>query len=143
MSPSQKYGTAEKKVVIGRIASHRDPRRQPMKAPTNVPMTKLMTVAMPTSAIVQGSDCRMTSATGAGKNENERPRSPCSRLFQYSTYWLHRLRSSSSPNSTYSESIASELSCPWYRLMRDCTGSPGIRRGMTKLSVIAAHAVTR
>lgn len=34
-------------------------------------------------------------------------------------------------------------SCPWKRAMRDCTGSPGIIRGMRKLMVIAAHAVTR
>lgn len=49
----------------------------------------------------------------------------------------------SSPKRTYSDWIASALSVPWFFVISDCTGSPGISRGMKKLMVTAAHAVKR
>ena len=64
---SQKYGTDEKNVEIGSSESAQVPRRQPMPVPTSVPSVKLMIVAMPTSPMVHGSACWMTSATGVGK----------------------------------------------------------------------------
>src|SRR3954470_10858392 len=73
MSPSQKYGTAEKNVDSGSRESAQVPRRQPMPVPMSVPMMKLMTVARPTRPTVHGSACRMMSATGVGKSMKETP----------------------------------------------------------------------
>jgi hypothetical protein len=58
-------------------------------------------------------------------------------------YCSHRLWFLSRPKSTRNDWIASVLSRPWYLEMRELTGSPGIIRGMKKLSVMAAHAVNR
>ena len=50
---------------------------------------------------------------------------------------------SSRPNSAFSEAMALVSSWPWKRAHAGpATGSPGIRRGIRKLMVIAAHAVT-
>src|SRR3954454_3270662 len=64
MSASQKYGTAEKNVEIGRSESAQVPLRQPMPLPMSVPIAKLRSVAMPTRPMVHGSACEMTSVTG-------------------------------------------------------------------------------
>lgn len=79
MRPSQKYGMAEMNVVTGSRLSIQEPRRQPVKTPIPVPSTKLISVVMPTSASVHGSDWAMTSLTGVGKKVKDRPRSPSSR----------------------------------------------------------------
>ena len=68
MSASQKYGMAERKVSAGGSkASSREPRLQATMIPNNVPLTKLITTAVPMSVSVQGKSCLITVATGVGK----------------------------------------------------------------------------
>lgn len=64
---SQKYGTEEKKLVMGMSRSAHPPRRHPARMPATVPRTNPMTVEMPTSVTVHGNDCSMTVETGVGK----------------------------------------------------------------------------
>ncbi len=67
ISASQKYGTAASRVVAGTNESSQVPGRQPTKAPRPTPMIAARIVAIPTRAIVHGSELAMTSVTGAGK----------------------------------------------------------------------------
>jgi hypothetical protein len=68
MSPIQKYGTLDRKVLTGTTASvRRDPRRQPTTIPARVPSRKLTTVAVPTSPIVHGRLWASTVPTEVGK----------------------------------------------------------------------------
>lgn len=69
-------------MVTGSRPSTHEPRRQPARTPTLVPMEKLMIVVMPTRATVHGRAWPMISETGVGNAVNDRPRSPWSSCFQ-------------------------------------------------------------
>jgi hypothetical protein len=60
----------------------------------------------------------------------------------YDTYWRHS-GSSLKPKVSRSAAIASGSSLPWKRENIVASGSPGMRRGMTKASVTDAHAASR
>ena len=62
----KKYGAAWKKVIAGSRLSSADPRRQATTMPSRVPSVKLITVARPTRASVQGSPELITLVTVAG-----------------------------------------------------------------------------
>ena len=66
MSANQKYGSEERKVVIGMSASRQVPRRQPTIIPSRVPRTNPMIVQSPMSTRVQKMLCLMTWITGVG-----------------------------------------------------------------------------
>src|SRR5690242_2609989 len=53
-SPSQKYGIAARKVVVGTSPSSQLPRRQPATVPSPTPSANDSSVASPTRASVQG-----------------------------------------------------------------------------------------
>ncbi len=52
--------------MAGTSESSQVPGFQPTKAPSATPSTAAMTVESPTSTTVHGSDCPITSVTGAG-----------------------------------------------------------------------------
>lgn len=66
MMAIQKYGTACSIVVMGIRLSSQPPRRHPAIVPRVMPSTNESTVDTPTSTIVHGSACEMTSTTGVG-----------------------------------------------------------------------------
>ena len=58
ISASQKYGMAARNVVDGTSESSQVPRRQPTTAPSPMPSSKLMTVAVPTrSSVHSAAEC--------------------------------------------------------------------------------------
>ena len=78
-SARKKYGIACRNVQTGRVESNTPLRRQPARIPNSVPSAKLMIVAVPTSAIVQGSVLFSTVTTFSGYSSVEMPRLPWAR----------------------------------------------------------------
>ncbi len=113
-----------------------------MAIPTSVPMPKLKIVAIPMSPMVQGTALARTSLTLAGKLLIEMPKLPEAVFPRYLQYWTQTDVSVSIPKAARTASTESR-SAPWRLCTKTLTGSPGIKRGRTKLIVIAAYSAKK
>src|SRR5438132_14078441 len=108
-----------------------------------LPARKLSVVPSPSSTSVHGKKERIRLPTGAF-SDHECPRSPCTRLPRYWTYWSHRGVWTLYPSCSSTARTHCSLQLPDCdaRATAPATGFPGTTRGRRKLTVIATHAAS-
>ena len=87
ISARKKYGIAWKNMSPGRARSSQPPCRQPAMMPRAVPTKKAMSVAVPTSVIVQGIVWTSRLDTLAGYWDTSVPKLKCETSTRYAQYW--------------------------------------------------------
>ena len=122
----------------GTIESNFPSLLQAINIPANDPSINEIVSEKPTRSKVQPSPDNMIVETFSGKYAVEIPRSPWKRCFIYKKY-LFNNGSFVKPKVCFRASIASGFNLPLKLANITDIGSPGIKRGMKKFNVIAAH----
>ena len=141
--PTQKNGSADVTTKNGgRMLSIALPRFHPATVPISVPNTNARMVVTPTRPSVHHIAWRITDETDSGKNVIDTPNLPVTVLRRYWKYCETTLSWLLTPKATSNAFSADGLIRPWNLAIIATAGLPGMRRGMKKLTVSAAHRVS-
>ena len=122
----------------GTIESNFPSLLQAINIPANDPSINEIISEKPTSSKVQPNPDNMIVETFSGKYAVEIPKSPWKRCLKYKKYFFNN-GSFVKPKVCFRASIASGFNFPLKLANITDIGSPGIKRGMKKFNVMAAH----